>query len=136
FVSLLLELALLAGMLGLAWSALWLLHKAGWLKGDEFRDGVEDIEDPLNNKMLALAGQVVVMVIVVLLLAQSDDKAQVVAAVGIGGYLGTIASHSLFPVRPSVWFWAGSFLTGAIGYGLAYLGGDDQLAIGLISQPL
>ena len=136
FLSLLMELALLAGMLGLAWSALWLLHRAGWLKGDEFRDGVEDVEDPLNNKLLALAMQVVVMIILVLLLAQSDEKAQVVAAVGVGGYLGTIASHYLFPVRPSVWFWAGPLITGGIGYTLGCFAGDDGLPIGLIPQPL
>lgn len=114
------ELILLYGVIGLTWSGLWLLHRRGWLQGDAFRDGMEDVRDPLNMKLLATAAQVIVMLLSMLVLAQSDKKMQVLAAVGISAWLGTIASHALFPVRPSIWFWIGPMWVGLIGYLLAF----------------
>ena len=126
------ELLILYAIIVLAWSVLWRLHEKGWLQGDAFRDGIEDTDDSLSTKLLAAATQVVVMTLGVMLLAPSDAKAQVLAAVGISAFLATAASHSLFPVRPSIWYWIGPLMVGVFGYGAAYFNGDDAWKIGVI----
>lgn len=115
-----LELVLLYGIIGLAWSALWLLHERGWLKGDEFRDGIEDSEDSLVMKFSALAMQAGVMALAMLLLAQVDAKMQSLIAVGAAAMAGAWAAHYVYPVSPSAWLWVGPLIVGVIGYVMAY----------------
>ena len=124
FVTFAAELVLLYALLGLAWSVLWMLHRQDYLKADQFRDGVEDTEDPAWIKVGALLMQAGVMALFMLLLAQTDSKTQVVWAVGISAYVGTIASYYVYPVSPSAWLWTGPMLVGLAGYVLAYFNLD------------
>lgn len=116
FLTLAMELVLLFVILSLAWSTLWLLHRGDWLQGDAFRDGVEDVVDPLTNRLSALGVQAVSMALVVMIICQTDAKKQVLAAVFIGGFVGAMSAHAVFPVRPSIWYWAGPLLVGVGGY--------------------
>src|SRR5439155_21554171 len=52
-----------------------------------------------------------------------DRKAQVVWSVAIASLVSSLAAHSLFPARPSIWFWAAPFIVGVIGYAVAGFGG-------------
>lgn len=139
FVSLAVELIVLYALVAVCWSALWSLHRGGWLNADEFRDGVEDTDEPLLFKVLGMLMQVGVMGLVVLLLAQTDQKAQVIAAVAAGSFLGAWAAYMMYPISPSPWLWVGPMLVGAVGYLLAYLNvpaDDPNLRIGVLQYPL
>jgi hypothetical protein len=116
FTTLAMELLILFAIVCLAWSALWLLHRGQWLQGDAFKDGIEDVVDPLSQRICALAMQAVVMGVVVMIVCQTDAKKQVLAAVFIGAFVGSISSYAVFPVRPSIWYWAGPGLVGLVGY--------------------
>ncbi|HEY1686215.1 MAG TPA: hypothetical protein VGG19_15725 [Tepidisphaeraceae bacterium] len=110
-------------------------HTLGWLRDDARRDGLPDMEHTLTEKLQAAAIQIVVMGILVYFLAASERKFQVIAAVSFASFLATIAAHSIYPVRPSYWFWSGSFIVGAIGYLWAYAQPGDYV-IGTAANPL
>lgn len=116
FISLAVELVLLYAIVGLAWSALWLMHRSGFLKADEFRDGVEDTDDPLYMKIAALIMQAAVTTLAIIVLLQSDAKMQSLAAVGIASWTGAVAAYYLYPVHPSPWLWVGPMIVGTFGY--------------------
>ena len=120
-VALIVELLALFGFLGLAWYGLWLLHRRGKLQPDALRDGLEDQDHSLNDRLIALASQVATMAVLLALFAPVDDQKQVLAAVFISAFLATLMSYTFTPVRPSVWYWAGPLVVGVIGYGAAYI---------------
>lgn len=120
FVHLALELVALYAFVAVAWSLLWALHTNGHLKADEFRDGVEDTDEPLPFKISALLMQSAVMTVGVLLLAQTDDKAQALAAVFVSAFTGACCAYYMYPISPSPWLWVGPLVVGAAGYTLAY----------------
>ena len=124
FLSMAAEVLLLYAVLGLAWTVLWLLHRQDYLKADEFRDGVEDTEDPLGIKVCALAMQAGATALVMLVLVQSDAKMQVLWSLALASYLGAILSYFLYPIAPSPWLWAGPLLVGLGGYLAAHLSID------------
>ncbi|HEV2292964.1 MAG TPA: hypothetical protein VGR35_03860 [Tepidisphaeraceae bacterium] len=130
FISLAMELLILYAILGVGWAVLWLLRNSGWLQDDPFRDGVADIDEPVTQKLAALATQAVVMAIIMMILCETDRKPQVIASVGLAAFVGTLAAHSLFPARPSLWYWTGPLLVGVVGYLLAYSGSSTAWAIG------
>jgi hypothetical protein len=115
------ELLLLAVCVAMGWWVLMLLRDWGFLHGEPLRD---DDPDALPGQgAMALAGTVILMIFLMLLLAQTDKKAQVIWSVAIASCLATLASHSLFPARPSIWFWTAPIIVGAIGYLLAWSSG-------------
>jgi hypothetical protein len=120
FMALAIETLLLGAILLAGWQLQWILHRNEWLKPDGIRDGVLDVPQPIVQKLLSLGVQVVVMTVAMLLLAQSDRQAQVIVAVGLSAFLGTLASYYVGPVQPSVWFWMGPIIVGTIGYVLTY----------------
>jgi hypothetical protein len=120
FLHFTLELVLLYAFVSLAWSVLWSLHSGGLLKGDEFRDGVEDTDEPLIFKISAFAMQAAVTAAGIFLLAQSDAKAQVLAAVGVSSFAGACAAYYMYPISPSPWLWTGPLAIGCVGYVMAY----------------
>ena len=124
FIAFAAELVLLYGVLGLAWSVLWLLHRQDYLKADQFRDGVEDTRDWVALKAAALVMQAGGMALLMMLMAQTDSKTQVLWAVGVSAYLATTFAHYLYPVSPSAWLWAGPLVVGLAGYVLAYFNID------------
>jgi hypothetical protein len=107
FITLAAELMILYAILGIGWGVVWLLRTNGWLQDDPFRDGVADQNEPMSQKISALATQVIVMALIMMLLCKTDRKPQVLASVGLGAFLATLAAHSLFPARPSMWYWVG-----------------------------
>src|SRR5206468_7294590 len=122
------------------WNMLLMLRNMGHLRGEPLRDDDPDAL-PAQGAM-ALAGQVILMIFLMLLLAQTDRKAQVVWAVGISSLLSALAAHSLFPARPSIWFWTAPFVVGSIGYMLAWFGrtilpnGDVDGILPALARPL
>ncbi len=128
FIHFALELVLLYALVAVAWSLLWGMHVNGHLKADEFRDGVEDTDEPLPFKVSALAMQAGVMALLVMLFGQTDAKTQVMASTGIAAFFGAIAAYYMYPISPSPWLWIGPMVVGVVGYALAYFGagtGDD-----------
>jgi hypothetical protein len=139
FVSLAVELVVLYALVAVAWSALWSLHRGGVLNADEFRDGVEDTDEPVLFKALAMLMQVGVMGLIVLLLAPADGKAQAIAAVAVASLIGAWAAYMMYPISPSPWLWVGPLVVGVVGYLLAYFNvppGDPSLRIGDLRYPL
>jgi hypothetical protein len=120
FIHLALELVALYAFVAVAWSMLWGLHTRGHLKADEFRDGVEDTDEPLLFKISALVMQTLVMAAAVLVIVQTDDKAQTLCGVFVAAFLGACAAYYMYPISPSPWLWVGPMIVGAAGYTLAY----------------
>jgi hypothetical protein len=135
FIHLALELVVEYAVIAVAWSFLWTLHKNGNLRADEFRDGVEDTDEPMPFKASAMAMQVGVMALCIMLLGQSDAKAQVVAAVGISAFVGACAAYYMYPISPSPWLWVGPMIVGVAGYVLAYfnVGGSEEWKTGQLT---
>jgi hypothetical protein len=121
FVALAVELLVLGGMLGLAWFGLWLLYRQGRLLGDELRDGLKDRPHSLAERASAFAAQAGATAFLIVLLARTDEKKQVLAAVGLASFLATLLAYAASPARPSVSFWAGPIVVGIAGYAAAYL---------------
>jgi hypothetical protein len=102
-------------------------HSFGWLRQDALRDGLPDMEHTLAEKLQAAAVQIVVTGVLIYFLAATDRKFQVIAAVAIASWLGAVIAHSIYPVRPSTWFWVGPFIVGVIGYLWAWMQPGDYL---------
>jgi hypothetical protein len=129
FLAMALELLVLGALLGLAWFGLWLLYRGGRLSGDALRDGLRDQPHEPGERIHALLVQAAVMSVIVLLLARTDDKKQVLAAVGVASFAATLMSYAFSPVRPSVWYWAGPILVGVLGYFVAYLSAGSMNSV-------
>jgi hypothetical protein len=139
FVHLALELVALYAFVAVAWSLLWGLHTGGRLKADEFRDGIEDTDEPLPFKVAALVMQAGVMALGVLLLAATDDKSQTIAAVFISAFVGACCAYYMYPISPSPWLWVGPMLVGVAGYAIAYFvtpAADDAWRTGHLTHGL
>jgi hypothetical protein len=114
WVRMLTELALLSAIVGGGWYLLRVLRDQNFLRGEPLRE--DDPETLPGQGLMALAATVIGTLLLVLVLAQTDKKAQVVWAVAIASFFASMAAHSLFPARPSVWFWAAPLIVAAIGY--------------------
>ncbi len=125
YLILAVETILIFAFIGLAWYGLWVLHRRGQLLGDVSRDGIADAQTTLGDKMFAAATQAVVTGIVVTLLARTDEKKQVLAAVGIASLVGAMAAYALAPVQRSIWYWGGVMAVAVFGYATASIGGTD-----------
>ncbi len=123
FLKLMLELLLLFAIVAVGWFALMTLRDLRLIRGEPHGDA--DPDDMPFQGVMALATQVVVMLVLMLLLAQTDKKAQAVWAVAISAYGAALAAHSLFPSRPSIWYWITPLIVGVIGYALAWSGGTN-----------
>lgn len=120
YLLLLLEAILLFGLVWVAWMAQCRMHAAAGWPGDSAHDGFEDPEEPLGQKVTALAASALGMIVAMSVLAQTDAKAQVLCAVAISALVGAVIAHTLFPVRPSVWFWCGPLVVAGVGYVVAF----------------
>jgi hypothetical protein len=130
FMRLMVELAILYFIVGLGIFASIRLIKAAPLDDESTDDAAS-----WNHHLLAVAVQTVVMVVVMLLVAQSEYKKQVMAAVAISAFVGSIAAGYTFPVRRGFWMVAAPLLVGMIGYGLE-LSRPSLLPIGLVEWGL
>jgi hypothetical protein len=121
YVRLMAELVMLAGCIGVGWYGLMVLRDMELLRGEPLR---EDDPDALPAQgAMALGATVIIMIFLMILLAQTDKKAQAIWAVIFSSMLATMGSHSLFPARPSIWFWTAPLIVGVIGYAFAWAGG-------------
>jgi hypothetical protein len=121
-----LELLLLFVAIAVAWLILRLLTRSGVLPPELPPNQIEP-EEPIDQKLLALAAQVIVTVIALLLLGRSDQTAQALAAVGISSYLAALAAHHFVPTQPSIWFWLGPLVVGVLGYLLQFFSPSDWM---------
>jgi hypothetical protein len=120
FLRLAFEIVVLFGLVAMGWYVLLILRDNNLLRGEPLRD--EDPDALPMTGLMALGAQVIGMIFLMLLLAQTDKKAQVAWSVGLSALLSTLLAHSLFPARPSIWFWSGPFVVAMIGYALAWFG--------------
>ncbi len=123
FLKLLVELVLLFVFVGLGWVALQVLRDMRLLRAEPHGD--DDLDAMPGQGALALGTQIVLMVILMLLFAQTDRKAQVIWSVALAAGLAALGAHSLFPARPSAWFWVTPLIVGTIGYLFAWAGGNN-----------
>ena len=118
FLKLMIETALLGIIIGGCAMLLEWLYSSGTL-----RDRESAIPPPVADRSdaSAFALQLIVTAVAVALIARTEDKQQVLAAVGIGSFAGTAIAQSVFPTDQRGWYWAAPLLVGLIGYLLAYL---------------
>lgn len=139
FLHLALELVALYAFVAIAWSLLWALHANGHLKADEFRDGVEDTDEPLLFKISALLMQVGIMALGIVLVAQTDDTTQLLITVFCSALIGAMCAYYMYPISPSPWLWVGPMIVGVVGYTIAYFQiapGDDLWRTGHLHHTL
>ena len=140
FLRLAFETVLLFGCVAVGWYVLLILRDNSLLHGEPLRDDDPDAL-PMTG-LMALGVQVIAMIFLMALLAQTDRKAQVCWSVVIASLLSTLLAHSLFPARPSIWFWSGPFVVALIGYAIAWfgpgplIGGDVGGFLPQLARPL
>ncbi|HYO10322.1 MAG TPA: hypothetical protein VER17_15240 [Tepidisphaeraceae bacterium] len=122
FLRLIFETLTLFAFVFAGWLALGLLRDRGLLEQEHVGD--TDVDAIPAQGAMATATQVVIMILLLAVLAPTDDKAQVVWAVAIASLLGALGAHSLFPARPSIWFWMAPMIVAVLGYALAWSGGN------------
>ena len=120
YIRLAFETVLLFGCIAIGWYVLLILRDNNLLHGEPLRDDDPDAM-PMAG-LMSMAAQVIAMIFLMALLAQSDKKAQVNWSVAIAALLSTLLAHSLFPARPSIWYWSGPFVVAMIGYVTAWFG--------------
>jgi hypothetical protein len=130
FFTLAVELVFLYLLLGAGWAVLQGLQASKILSRDVHREALADMQQLAGSGPLSLATQIVVMCILMILLCQSDQKAQVLAAVGLASYLATLAAHNSFPALDSFWYWTGPLIVGVLGYSLATQTGSTLWSLG------
>jgi hypothetical protein len=121
YLLLLLEAIVLFAILAGAWRVQCRLHHMAGFPPDSAHDGFDEPDEPIEQKLTATVATALGMIVALSILAQTDDKAQVLCAVALAGLIGATIAHTLFPVRPSIWFWTGPLLVAALGYIVAYL---------------
>ena len=133
YIALACELVALAGIVTLGRLVAGMLLTLGVLRRDSVSDGLEDVNEPFDQKLLGFVTGVVTMILIMLLLAQSDKKAQVMTAVAIASFFATLVSSAYFvaPTLSSAWFWSMPFVVGVIGYLGTYLLAPSGWEIGL-----
>jgi hypothetical protein len=135
WVILILELALLAAIIYGGVRLQHLFHWLGLLHLDDHRHVVIEVHESIDQKILALVINVVVMGVLMILFAATDRKVQVLGAVVVCSFLGTLSAYQVVPTKPSIWYWSAPFIVGAIGYGLQYVGNGGGWQIGEIRGP-
>lgn len=120
-----------------------LLLRKGLLHDDDHRHIVNEVHQSLDQRLLALLIAVIVISVCLMLLAPTDRKAQVVIAVALSSFFGTLAAYYVVPTKPSGWYWAAPIVVGVIGYGLQYIGkpggweiGELRGALAALARPL
>jgi hypothetical protein len=125
-----LELILLYVLLAVCWFVLYSMRTSGRLRHDAHHDGLADVELPSGAGWSATITHIAIMAVVVLLLAQSEDKKQVILAIGIGSFAGAFFPHSQHGARPSVWYWAAPLALGVFGYLAAWVSPPTGIEVG------
>ncbi|HEY7089373.1 MAG TPA: hypothetical protein VH518_14850 [Tepidisphaeraceae bacterium] len=120
------ELFLIYIAIAIAWLMLRIWTRWGLITGEPPLTET-DPDEPIDQNLLATAAQVVVMIVLMILLCRTDQKPQVIAAVGVSSYLAALAAHHYVVTRPSIWFWAGPLVVGVLGYVAQYFSPTDWM---------
>jgi hypothetical protein len=132
YMVLTIELAILGGIIALAWGMLWTIGRAGMTRPMPEHLALEpaSAEGPVAG-VTSLIAHVVAMGLLVIFLCQSQAKYQALASVFVASAAGAMIAYGISPARPSAWFWSGSLIVGLIGFILAASGQDTNLAVGM-----
>jgi hypothetical protein len=123
YLSMCLELILLYIGIAIAWSVLHRASRVGLLPAEP----AVKMDEPLDQKLLAMLMHVIVMTVVMLLLCRSDVKPQTFASVAVAAYLASLAAYQFVPTQPSAWFLASPLIVGLIGYIAQYFSPWDWM---------
>lgn len=132
YLRLAVELAILFAFVAAGFLIVVALGQVRFVKHELPVSDSDDVDEPLDQRLLALLTHVVVMAMLMMLLCQSDDKAQVLASVGVSSILAALAAHQFVATRPSTWFFAGPLVVGVAGYLLTYFGGAPGWKVGQV----
>lgn len=113
------EVVLLFLGMAIAWLILSMGSRSGLLPHEQPLDPHEP-DVTFDQKLIALAAQVVLTMLGMLLLCQSDAKPQVLASLGITCFFASIGAHHFIATHPSIWYWLGPMIVGAVGYTMQY----------------
>lgn len=117
YLGLALEAIILFWLVGLGWLTLRLLSRWGLARAEDHATGSSDEHDePLDQRFLATLTHVIIMTMLMMILCQSDQKAQVLASVGISAMLASMGAHQFVATSPSAWFWSGPLIVALLGY--------------------
>jgi len=129
YISLTLELVIFAAIIFGLWMLLWLLGKANTASDIPPADFDRSENTPIDC-LTGIVTQIVATGVFMMFLCQSEAKNQSLASVAIASFLATFIAYKYAPVRPSIWYWSGPLIVGLLGYILAAMGQDSNLAIG------
>lgn len=127
--GLILELLIFTALIALLWTLLWLLGRANLARGNPPAESGH-VENTILDCFTAVITQAVATGVFMMFLCQSEAKNQSLASVGIASFLATLLAYKYASVRPSIWYWSGPLIVGLVGYILAAMGQDINLAIG------
>lgn len=130
FLWLALELAILGLIFGFLF---FLVRKAVAKKhipDDADLDLIRPKPEPFGQKLLATATTALVMMVLLLLTLRSDERMQVTGMVFVSALLATMSTVRFIPATPSIYFWAGPFVVGLVGYLASSVRGTANLPIG------
>ncbi|MGF1633929.1 MAG: hypothetical protein ACFCVE_08790 [Phycisphaerae bacterium] len=78
-------------------------------------------DEPLDQKLLAVAVNVATMTVLLMFILKSDARGQAILCVGIASFCGALVAHQFVPTRPSGWFWCAPCVAGVAAYVVGYL---------------
>ncbi|HEX4053601.1 MAG TPA: hypothetical protein VHX86_04990 [Tepidisphaeraceae bacterium] len=126
YVGMTVHLLIFAAFIVGLWALLWVLGRA-----NSAAPGEADLtESAFVNRCTAGITQIIATAVFIMFLCQTEAKNQALASVAIASFLGAVIAYKYSPVRPSIWYWSGPLIVGLIGYILAAMGQDANLAIG------
>jgi hypothetical protein len=132
WTKLIVELVILATFLAGGTIIQLALLRKRLIYSDDHRHVVTELRRSVDQRCFALLANVIVTAALMMLLAQTDRKAQVIGALLISSYLGTLAAYYLVPTRPSAWYWSAPIIVGILGYITQSLGNGSAWQIGQV----
>lgn len=88
------------------------LSSVGWLP----RDASKTKDEPIDQKLLAVAIHTVAMILLMMLLCATDRPLQALVSCFAAAYLASMLARAMVPISPSLWLLAGPLLCGLAGY--------------------
>jgi hypothetical protein len=130
FITLAVELVLLGLLVAGVFVIVRQLVARKRVPDDADIDLIRPKPEPMGQKLLATATTTLVMTVILLLTLRSDERMQVTGMVFLSALLATMSTVRFIPATPSIYFWAGPFVVGLIGYLASSVRGTANLDIG------
>ena len=134
YLTMLMEMVMLLGVMMLSWQLLGALCRRGWLEPEGLLTE-QQAAPAIERHVLATGVQALVTALMLVLLVQVDNKKQVAASIVIASLVGSLVAHQAVPVRRSIVYWTGPFLVGMAGY-LWALKSPGHWSVGSPANPL